>query len=187
MEQILRDMIALTGLEQQDYDILQLSHSYTQQWVEEFTQVFYETLYGYESTAKVFREGERPHREETLRRWYLEVTSGICDDPFWQRQWIIGLVHVPRRVTDPFMIGMMSRVQQLFLDKCLHEPGMAQPGRVYLAFKRVTDVITGLIAEGYFISYVEATERMTGQNRSLTDRLVELEINRMVEEARAKL
>ncbi len=159
----------------------------TQPWMEEFTKEFYDTLYGYVPTSHVFKPGERPDREVTLNTWYKEVTSGHITMDFWRRQWIVGLVHIPRRVTDPFMIGMMSRVQQVFLTKCMEAFEQQKALRTFLAFKRVTDTVTGLIAEGYFASYVEATERMTGQSRALTDRLVGLEISRMIEEARKEI
>lgn len=187
MEQVLQDLMTLSGLTEDDYQILKDSAGHTQKWVGEFTQHFYDTLYGYAPTSHVFKPGERPDRESTLIKWYLEVTSGNITMNFWRRQWIVGLVHIPRRVTDPFMIGMMSRVQQVFLKKCMEEFDTEKALNVYGAFKRVTDTVKGLIAEGYFISYVEATERMTGQSRALTDRLVGLEISRMIEETRKQL
>lgn len=187
MEQILEDLLTLSQLTEDDYQILKDSASVTQEWTQELTQHFYDTLYGYAPTSHVFKPGERPDRESTLITWYMEVTSGNIDINFWRRQWIIGLVHIPRRVTDPFMIGMMSRTQQFFLKKCLESFDSEQALKIYTAFKRVCDTVTGLIAEGYFLSYVEATERMTGQSRALTDRLVGLEISRMIEEMREKL
>jgi hypothetical protein len=187
MEQVLTDLQALTGLTEADYQVLKDAAPQTQQWVDELNAHFYDTLYGYAPTSHVFQPGERPARETTLTDWYLEVTSGNIDMDFWRRQWIIGLVHIPRRVTDPFMIGMMSRVQQMFLQKCLENFEYEKAKLVYGAFKRVCDTITGLIAEGYFLSYVEATERMTGQSRALTDRLVGLEISRMIEEMRKEI
>jgi hypothetical protein len=187
MEQTLEDLMQLTGLTEADYDILKGVAEHTQQWKDVLTAHFYDTLYGYAPTSHVFKPGERPDRETTLINWYLEVTSGNITMNFWQRQWIVGLVHIPRQVTDPFMIGMMSRLQSFFLDKCLETFDQEQAKTVYGAFKRVCDTVTGLIAEGYFVSYVEATERMTGQSRALTDRLVALEISRMIEEVRREL
>lgn len=187
MEQVLQDLIALTGLTEKDYELLRAYRTHTQAWVDELTSYFYDTLHAYPPTSRVFREGEWPAREETLKQWYREVTGGEITEPFWRRQWLIGLVHIPRRVTGSFMIGMMSRVQQLFLKKCLETFPMEEAQQLFGAFKRVTDTITGLMVEGYFLSYVEATERMTGQSRALTERLVNLEINKMAEELRKQI
>lgn len=187
MEQVLADLKELTGMTDADYQTLKDVTPQLQAWIPELTQHFYDTLYGYAPTSHVFKPDERPDRETTLVNWYKEVSSGNINMDFWRRQWIIGLVHIPRRVTDPFMIGMMSRTQQFFLKKCIETFDLEKAQDVYGAFKRITDTVTGLIAEGYFLSYVEATERMTGQSRALTDRLVGLEITRMIEETRQQM
>ncbi len=184
MEQALKDLIKLTGFSDKDAATLKESAAQTQPWVDEFVQAFYDTLYSYESTATVFKEGERSDREETLRQWYLTVTSGEIDEEFWKGQWIAGLVHIPRHVVNPFMIGIMSRVQQLFLKKCIQELDPSQAVKVFVAFKRTTDVITGLIAEGYFSSYVTAMERIGGLRRSLVDRMMAIEIKKIIAEFR---
>jgi hypothetical protein len=111
MEQILQDLITLTGLSEQDYQVLSEYADITQKWADEIVKEFYDTLFGHKPTSEVFREGERPDREVTLRNWYLEVTSGKISSDFWRRQWLVGLVHIPRKVSNRFMFGMMSRAQ----------------------------------------------------------------------------
>jgi hypothetical protein len=184
MDDILNNLIALTGFTDQDPQTLRAVADKTAVWQEEMTQVFYDTLYGYKATAAVFREGERPDRENTLRNWYQIVTEGNIDANFWRWQWFVGLIHIPRGITNPFMLGMMSRVQQLFRAKCLETFDAEQAETVFGAFKRITDIIAGLIAEGYFQSYVQAMERMSGQSRMLIDRMVNLEVEEMVAEMR---
>lgn len=178
MEQIINDLIVLTKFSNQDAQLLQQHAPKLQSWGEELVKEFYDTLYGYESTGKVFREGEREAREKTLRDWYLHITSvGNVDAAFWQQQWVVGLVHIIRGVTNPFMFGMTSRVQQFILRKCFEEFEPQQALEIYSAFKRLTDVIAGLIAESYFSSYVEAMEKVGGFKLSLIKRMIELEIN----------
>ncbi len=186
MKEVLADLIVLTGYSEEDPQILRRYTAVTAVWQEEVTQVFYDTLYGHRATAAVFRGGERPSREQTLRNWYQTVTEGNIDDQFWQWQWFVGLVHIPRGISNPFMMGMMSRVQQLFWQKCRENMSLDEAEMVYGAFKRVTDVIAGLIAEGYFQSYVHAMERMSGQSRTLIDRMVHMEVEEMLAEARSR-
>ena len=186
MEQVLNDLIKLTGYSDKDAQILHKVSGTTQAWTEEVTQAFYDTLYGYPSTAAVFKEGERPAREDTLRNWYHYVSQGKIDEKFWHWQWYVGLVHIPRGITNPFMLGMMSRVQQLFQAKCRQAFEVEQADEVCHAFKRVTDVIAGLIAEGYFESYLEAVQRTSGQSRVLIDRMVGFAVEEMLAEAKAK-
>jgi Protoglobin len=181
-EQTLNDLITLTGFTADDIHTLQEVADHLKGWGDEITAIFYDTLYGYQPTQAVFREGERPAREGTLRNWYQIVVSGDINDKFWRWQWYVGLIHIPRGISNPFMLGMMSRVQQFFGRKCQATFDPNQAAKVFGAFKRVTDVIAGLIAEGYFQSYVQAMERMSGQSRSLIDRMVQLEVQEMVSE-----
>jgi hypothetical protein len=183
-QQVLQDLIHLTGYTDADAQTLNSVSATTQQWKEEVTQAFYDMLYGYSSTANVFRDGERLAREDTLRNWYDYVAEGQIDERFWQWQWFVGLVHIPRGISNPFMMGMMSRVQQLFLANCLEAFPQEQAIEVFNAFKRVTDVIAGLIAEGYFQSFLEAMERATGQSKALVARQVGFAVDDMLAEAR---
>jgi hypothetical protein len=185
MEQIVKDLITLTNFSDQDVQLLQQHAPKLQSWGEELVKEFYDTLYGYESTGKVFREGERAAREKTLRDWYLHITNiNHVDAQFWQQQWIVGLVHITRGVTNPFMFGMTSRVQQFILRKCAEEFEPAQALQIYSAFKRLTDVIAGLIAESYFSSYVEAMEKVGGFKLALIKRMIDLEINTKLKDSR---
>ncbi len=78
------------------------------------------------------------------------------------------------------MLGMTSRLQQLVLEKCVSTLDKNDALGLYTAFKRVTDVVAGMIAEGYFVNYVESLENVLGFNRGLIDRMMEMEIeNRM--------
>lgn len=183
-ESAFKDLVVLTGFSEADVETLKAAAAALQPWSEEITQIFYNTLYSHEPTRAAFREGERPAREDTLRNWYQIVISGQIDDNFWRWQWYVGLVHIPRGITNPFMLGMMSRVQQIFWQKCEETFEATQSKAVFGAFKRVTDVIAGLIAEGYFQSYVQAMERMSGQSRTLIDRMVQLEVTEMLAEAK---
>jgi hypothetical protein len=184
MEQILQDLITLTGLSEQDYQVLSEYADITQKWADEIVKEFYDTLFGHKPTAEVFREGERPDREVTLRNWYLEVTSGKISSDFWRRQWLVGLVHIPRKVSNRFMFGMMSRVQQIFLRKCLEAFEPLQAERIYSAFKRLTDVVAGLIAESYYLSYIEAMEHVGGLRMALIQRMIDVEITQKIGVAR---
>jgi hypothetical protein len=44
-------------------------------WTEELVQKFYDTLFAHPPTRAVFREGERPEREETLRNWWRKTVG----------------------------------------------------------------------------------------------------------------
>lgn len=169
MEQTLKDLMTLTGLSTQDYNILRNNASQTQQWADEIVKIFYDTLFNYAPTAKIFKKGERSTREKVIRDWYLEVTSGTLSRHFWHRLWLLSSVHLSRGVTFSFMFGMMSRIEQVFLSKCLQEFEPSQAETVYKAFKRVTDVTMGLIAEGYLTNHrIEKIENVRAEEEGVS-------------------
>ncbi len=186
--QVLAQLLHLTGVTEEDFAVLSETAHITQQWVDEFAQAFYDILFAYKPTAAVFKDGERPAREASLKEWYLQVTSGdIANRKFWNHQWYVGIIHIPRKITNPYMFGMMSRVQQLFLHRCLQECELEQAEAAFLAFKRVTDVIAALIAESYHINYMDAMEKVAGLRPALVERMMALQVDNMVEEARQEL
>jgi hypothetical protein len=154
-EQTLVHLMTLTALSDQDYQALRASAPKTQGWVDEFVAEFHGTLLSYPPTAQLFHEDERHIQEALLRQWYLAVTGGNMDADFWQRQWQLDMFYNLRRVKSPFTLGMMSHVQQMFLEKCLHTFEPAEALQVYSAFKRVTDVVAGLVIEAYHAAYGE--------------------------------
>jgi hypothetical protein len=180
IQRTIEDLVNLIGISHQDEIILKNSSSETFKWADEFVEFFYDTLFSYEPTARIFKEGERHKREQTLRDWYFEVTGGEFDEKFWQHQWVVGARHIARKITNAYMLGIMSRAQLLFLDKCMEtfEPNHAR--EVFGAFKRVTDVVAGLIAEGYHASYVEATEDVGTLLRSIIERRLEIEVEKKI-------
>ena len=179
--EVLETMIQLTGYTEQDARILAETYETTAPWAPHLAKVFYDTLFAYPPTAAVFRPGERPAREKTLQDWYRRVVRGEIDDAFWLWQWRVGLIHIPRRVTNDFMLGMMSRVQQAFLQLCLEHFPHQRAIEVFLAFKRVTDVVAGLIAEGYMRGHQLAMRELLGFRQELLDRMMDMEVETLVE------
>jgi len=149
----LESLVFLTGFSDEDRRLIQEAADHTSKWTDELVKMFYNTLFSYPLTKAVFHAGERFDRESTLRNWYLRLASGVLDDQFWGEQWRVGMPHIERKVPNSFMFGAMHRVQQFLLDKCLAEFGMEKGLALYQAFKRATDISTGLIAEGYHSTY----------------------------------
>jgi hypothetical protein len=184
MEQQLKDLQTLIGHGEGDGVLLAETAAVTAGWVDELIQVFYDTLFAYPPTHEILGDEQRAQREQTLRDWYLSVVCGRTNENFWRRQWVVGLVHILRRVGNPYMLSMMSQAQQWFLGRCLAEWGPDKGQQVFLAFKRTTDVIAGLIAEAYFRNYVVAMERVAGFKLTLISRMMDMEVRKMLEEAR---
>jgi len=186
-EKVLRDLMVLTGFSKDDALVLRATSEVTLGWKDELAQAFYDLLFSYEPTAKVFREGERPARELSLKSWYEDVVKGNFTESFWRKQWLVGLIHIARQVTNPYMLGAMSRTQQLFLHKCLEHFEPAKAEEVYGAFKRASDVIAGIITEGYFQNYMSAMHRVAGFREKLIVRMLDLEIKQMLQDNGVRL
>lgn len=153
METTVKSLKYFTEISEQDRQVLQAATEHTQQWADEFVQMVYDALLNYQPTREVFREGEQLKHKEIMKTWYLQAVSGELDDQFWQRQWQVGLRHVERGILNAYMLGLMDRVQRFFLDKCMHKFEPENGIELFKAFKRVTDVAAGLIAEGYHSPY----------------------------------
>ena len=74
--------------------------------------------------------------------------------------------------------------QQLFLAKCLAELDPATATEVFGAFKRITDVVLGLVAEGYHQGYVAAVADVTGMQGALIDRMADVAVDGLLAKAR---
>jgi len=149
MRNTLQSLKHLTEISDKDRQVLQEASEHTQQWADDFVHMVYETLSSYQPTKEVFREGEQQKHKGIMRTWYLQAVSGDFDDQFWNHQWKVGLRHVERGILNAYMLGLMDRVQQLFLDKCISTFETEKGIELFKAFKRVTDIAAGLIAEGY--------------------------------------
>ena len=184
MKDILTNLVKLTNVSAQDVATLQEAAPEIQGWGPEIVALFYNTLYDYGETAKVFKPGERPDREVTLSDWYTKLLTGKIDETFWQHQWFVGLIHIKREVRNHVMMSMMSRIQIFFFEKCLENFDVAKTHRLFTAFKRITDVIAGLIAEGYFENYITAMETVLGIKRNLVNNMLVMEVDRMIKKAK---
>lgn len=139
-------------------------------WTEELVGAFYDTLFAHPPTARVFREGERPEREETLRRWWRRTVEGPFDLDYWAWQAYVGLVHLKRDVSNPMMLGHAAFVARFVADR-LPE---AAP-----SVNRLMATVAALIAEGYKEVYLKAAREITGQSKELLERSVRIAVEGM--------
>lgn len=166
-----------------DWEVLKSEARQISEWSPDLVKIFYDTLYSYDKTASVFHDGERPKVEERLARWIASLASGTKEKDFWQHQWIIALVHIQRGVRNIYVLGMMNRLQQIILQKCIETYEQPKALRVYTAFLRLSGVIAALIAECYTELQEAITTQglsMAGLNPGLVQRIRELQIGKMM-------
>ncbi len=180
------DLKVLTGFRDTDCDTLRRYRDVALRWGPSIVKEFYDTLFSYPPTASVFRPGERARRERALGEWYGRLFEGECGEDFWLWQWYVGVVHIKRKIYNRYMLAMTSRLQQIFLEKALGELPRHEAVRLYTAFKRLTDVIAGIIAEGYHLTYIESLEAVAGINPVLAERMMRIHIERALEKYRRR-
>ncbi len=175
----------LVNFQDQDWKTLSEHADTIKGWAPDLVQVFYDTLYAVDETAKIFHEGERTKLETTLANWIAEIIGGRKDNAFWDHQWYVALLHIKRGTKNHYMLGMMNRLQQLVLEKSFESFDTATALSVYQAFLRLSGMVGGLIA----ICYDEVAQSSTknglarvGLNDALITRIKDMQIDRMIAE-----
>ncbi len=176
---------ALVDFDQSDRDLLLQEMENIVEWIPDIVEIFFDTLNSCEETRSVFREGERPLLEKTLAAWIFDILSGYEDSEFWEYQWVIALVHMKRNVKNIHVVGMMNRLQQVVLHKCLQTYDVDQAMSVFAAFLRITGITTALIIE----CYTELQEFITdeglesvGVRPGIVSRLRKIKLDAMMNE-----
>jgi len=177
----------LINYEEADWDVLAAERETIKTWAPELIAAFYDTLYSLDDTRKVFHEGERPKLEATLEKWIVSILSGRQNDEFWDHQWYVALLHIQRGTKNLFMLGIMNRLQQVFLEKSIQNFTPQRALEVFEAFLRISGMVAGLIAQ----CYDEVTETSTrdgltrvGLNEALIKRIKDMQITKMLEEVK---
>lgn len=171
----------LTRIEQNDFDTLRQVAPQAREWVGELVQLFYDTLFAHPRTAAVFRPGERPAREETLKRWYLSLFEAGDDEAFWCTQGRIAFAHIRRHVNNEFMIGIAAVVSEWFMAKAVEAFGYEKGLKVAQSLSRILNAVVGLTAEGYDVMSQIAFSESTGADPQLVDRLIQQSVNSVQE------
>jgi len=181
MDEVLQNLLQLTGFSDDDSQILQKARSEIQKWEAGIVKVFYDTLYNYQPTSRLLGDKQRDDMVTSLSRWLKHLVSAEHNENFWKYQCFIGLVHIRRNIPNHLIIAMMSRIQTYFLAQSTYTFSTVEGMRLYVAFKKLTDIVIGLIAEGYFDGYLNAIQKITNLNRELVDRMVIREVEKLLE------
>lgn len=149
---------------------------------------FYDTLFEHPPTKTVFREGERPAREDTLENWWVRTVNGPLDDDYFAWMALVGLVHVIRNVTNPMMLAMSDHVAKLVAEESAGFP-IAPEERLALtmAFDRLSASVRAIITWGYDHAVSAALFEIAGMPDALLARLRDQEIISALSDARTEL
>ena len=137
------------------------------QWEDPIISGFYDTLFGHGMTKAVFREGERPMREQSLRLWFHRTIEGPFNSRYFAWQTLVGLVHLRRNVSNAQVIvmwGWMTEQIRLLSHQAL---APAQANQLTIAWSRLASTVSALIVEGQLQTYIQSLSEQLGQDRKL--------------------
>jgi hypothetical protein len=156
-------------------------------WEPDVIRGFYDTLYTHPPTAAVFTDGERPHREQTLARWWRRTVTGPLDEDYFAWMAMVGLVHVLRGVSNPMMLAMTGYVVTAVTDHA-RQAQLPAPAAEHLvdAFNRLTATVAAIITCGYDHAVASALYNIAGMPHPLLRRLRDHEVADALTIARAE-
>ncbi|HQV33347.1 MAG TPA: protoglobin domain-containing protein [Calditrichia bacterium] len=187
MQHILKNLVTLTGASQQDFRLLKDAAPYLFDWTPVIAKQYYDILFSNLPKDAAPSAEERRKLERELDGWMKKIITNNMDNEFWREQWKRGLVHIKAKTSIHMVLGMISRIQLLFLYICVNEFELKQARKVYGAFKRVTDLVAGIFAESYFENYLGAVGTATGVSKKLLEREIFVEVDKMIGQVRGEL
>ncbi len=177
---VLKDFENIAGSIQPYAEILRSYRRELWELADDVVKEFYDKLFSYEGTAKIFKEDERPERERTFKQWFMKVVSGEYDDEFWASQYyVVALKHVVRGISNEVMLASMNFLQRIFARKLTERFSYEEAERIYHAFKHITDAIAAIMVSGYMNMYIKAISESTGMSLALIDRHVKTSANEL--------
>jgi hypothetical protein len=153
----------------------------------EVVSLFYDTLYAHGPTAAVFQPGERPAREATLSDWWRRTVGTPIDAAYYRWMSLVGIVHIRRHVTNPMMLSMLQVVGDHVVSRAEAEMSAPEAQAIRRALTRLATAVGAIISEAYTMGYVGALQDLAGLDPKLTDRMLQLELQRLEQRGREQL
>jgi hypothetical protein len=177
----LQQMPPETRLRPEDKEVIARHKDTLLSWTPELVQAFYDTLFAHPPTKAVFREGERPDREETLEGWWRRTVEGPLDEEYFAWMAKVGLVHVVRGVENPMMLAMSAFIAE-FVDRRSHEAKLPEAEPLSEAFYRLSMAVGAVITYGFDRYQALALYNVAGMEPALLERLTAEEARRLLAE-----
>lgn len=181
---IIQQMPPATRFNEADAQLIQAHSEQLLTLEEALVQGFYDTLYQHPTTSEIFDVDERAAREDTLRNWWQRTVNGSFDEHYWNWQALVGLIHVKRKVKNPMMIAMWGWILQTLKTELAAQMDAEALGQLHNSFVRLAATVQALTAESYLEHYKQALQQATGFKESLLERLVENEVDKLLEDTR---
>ena len=130
---------------------------------------------------------QQPDPGEAITQWYAQTVTKAIDDSYWRWQWSVGIVYIKRGLTMPMMLSMADIISDIVLHASFQALGPEDGRRLYQSFRKLTTIVTALIAEGYRTGALEAVARATGFSPALINTYIMTTIDEVVERTRQEI
>ncbi len=193
-DKIIKICSLLNGFSEEDWKTLKVVSDRTIPWIPDMVKTFYNIVDNFlESATEYYQEirnikiGESAEeRSKIVTDWLTEILSGHPKENYWQRIWLVGLVHVFHSIKPLYIIGVMSAVQNLFLTNCNEEFDKQLAEKIFSSFKRATDTTVACIIESNMHGLTKGMI-MVGMNESLINNIKTNAVKRLIKEQRSQL
>ena len=169
-------------LTESDYTTLKASKGFVVERLDVITKNFYDTLFNFEKTSKVFHDGERKMREKSFQHWANQTLTRDIDEEYWKWQTYVGLIHIKRGIKNDIFITMLNYISEMLVEEVVMNLPKEQAVPILKAWLKLTATVAALITEGYRLFYHKAVENVTGISQELLDNTVKVEIDNLVRE-----
>lgn len=180
--EILNQLPKETKLSLEDISIIKKNKAFFFSIVDKIVIDFYDTLFANPQTKAIFHEGERPIREKSLKKWFVETIEGDFDLDYWAWQTFVGILHVKRKVKNNMMIVMMSRVSDIISTEAISKIPIEEVILLKTAWSKLSGTVLALIGEAYHIFYMKAVGNTTGLPQKLIENTVKVEIDNLIDQ-----
>ena len=187
VEEILENAENLTGIGENDLQILRERKGILISWGDELMDSFYKTLLSYPKTAKIFEKVPVERVKAKNKKWYEEVVSGNLDKNFYEFQFLVGLVHIYYGIDNNIMIFMAQHLKSNFLNKAAETFEPEEAINVFKAFSKIVDFLIALTVEGYIFTLREALMDIAGYTSGLVDTMMNMKLEEIYEVLKKRL
>jgi len=148
-----------TRFSPQDGVTLKTYAAHLRGWEETIISGFYDILFSHPATRSVFREGERPMREQVLRTWYRRAIAGPFDLEYFAWQVLVGWVHQYRGISKSQVMVMWGwLIEQIWQLSHLSLP-LDEADQLFRAWMRLANSVQAMAADERLEAYLHKLEQ----------------------------
>ena len=165
-EKVLTEIECVVGFEQKDIEILKEHKEWMAKMADVFVEEFYRVLPNCPTTSKLFQPWLEKNKRTKLKAFVLRWLSGEVTLEELMR---IGFVHFQKGVRPVYVLAMISRLEQIFMQKWIEEYSTER--ELFNAFKRFLNVWKVFLVRAYYEALMVGLGKFLGISRNLIDKM----------------